>query len=220
MWNGLAELGVGRAEDLVPVSGDTIVLGEPLACAMNVVRRSGVGSRDRVAVVGFGYLAALVVQLLPTDIEGWIAVSRREDSRSLALRLGAEAAYDFSNVPTHAWDSFGVVIEAGGVQQTLDFATWLTAYGGRLVIAGYHADGPRTVNVQSWNWKGIDVINAHERAPTVYVRALREALALVAARQIDLASLHTHAWRLEQAAEAFHFAEQRPPGFVKGIVQP
>jgi threonine dehydrogenase-like Zn-dependent dehydrogenase len=223
MWNGFAELGVGRAEDLVvlpPPLAFSGVLGEPLACAMNVVRRSGIGEGDRIAVVGFGYLASLVVQLLPRETAGWLAVSRRADSRALALRLGAEAAYDFSHVPAALWDSFGVVIEAAGVQHTLDYATWLTAYGGRLVIAGYHADGPRTINMQSWNWKGIDVINAHERDPSVYVRALREALTLAGSRDLDVRGLHTHAWPLEQAADAFRFAEERPSGFVKGVVRP
>src|SRR6185437_2124046 len=132
---------------------------------------------DRFAVVGFGYLAALLVHLL-NDAD-WVAISRRADSRELALRLGAAAAYDFSDVPSNLWDSFPVVIEAAGVQQTLDFATWLTAYSGRLVIAGYHADGARTVNMQSWNWKGIDVINAHARQPRVYVDALRAALSVL-----------------------------------------
>ena len=223
MWNGFAELGVARAEDLVglpPPLASSGVLGEPLACAMNVVRRSAISAGDRIAIVGFGYLAALVVQLLPRHVAGWLAVSRREDSRALALRLGAEAAYDFAHVPAELWDSFAVVIEAAGVQQTLDYATWLTTYGGRLVIAGYHADGPRTVNMQSWNWKGIDVINAHERDPSVYVSALHEALALVQARPLALERLETHAWPLEQAAEAFRVAEERPSGFVKGVVQP
>ena len=223
MWNGFAELGVARAEDLVvlpPPLASSGLLGEPLACAMNVVRRSEIGAGDRIVVVGFGYLAALLVQLLPPEIGGWLAVSRRADSRALALRLGAEAAYDFSQVPAELWDSFGVVIEAAGVQQTLDYATWLTAYGGRLVIAGYHADGPRTVNMQSWNWKGIDVINAHERDPSIYVRALRDALGVVQTRGLALERLETHAWPLEQAADAFRYAEDRPSGFVKGVVRP
>ena len=66
MWNGFAELGVARAEDLVvlpPPLASSDLLGEPLACAMNVVRRSAIGAGDRIAVVGFGYLAALVVML-------------------------------------------------------------------------------------------------------------------------------------------------------------
>jgi len=171
-------------------------------------------------VVGFGYLAALVVQLLPDGIGDWVAISRRDDSRALALRLGAAAAYDFSTVSADLCDRFGVTIEAAGVQQTLDCATWLTAYGGRLVIAGYHADGPRTVNMQSWNWKGIDVINAHERQPAVSVRALHDAFDRLADRQVDLAGLQTHTWSLEQAALAFETAEARPSGFIKGIVCP
>jgi D-arabinose 1-dehydrogenase-like Zn-dependent alcohol dehydrogenase len=221
VWNGFAELAVARAENLLPVPrqfGTTPVLGEPLACAMNVVRRSGIGKGDRLAIVGFGYLAALIVQLLPAGIGGWVAISRREDSRRLALALGAEAAHDFSDVPTALWDSFAVTIEAAGVQQTLDYATWLTSYGGRLVIAGYHADGPRTVNMQSWNWKGIDVINAHERQPAVYVRGLREAFERLGERQGGVTSLITHRWPLANAAEAFVTAEARPPGFFKGLV--
>ena len=52
--------------------------------------------------------------------------------------------------------------------------------GGRLVVAGYHQDGPRQVNMQDWNWKGIDVVNAHERDPAVHRHGLREAVAAVA----------------------------------------
>jgi threonine dehydrogenase-like Zn-dependent dehydrogenase len=222
MWNGFAEFGVARAEHLLGVPaafGSTPMLGEPLACAANVLRRSQLQPGQRFAIVGFGYLAALLVQLLPAPAE-WVAISRRADSRDLALRLGAQAAYDFSNVPSALWDSFPVVVEAAGAQQALDYATWLTAYAGRLVIAGYHADGPRTVNMQSWNWKGIDVINAHERQPAVYVEALRSAFQRLNTRPLDLASLHTHSFALDEASEAFAMAESRPAGFVKALVCP
>jgi threonine dehydrogenase-like Zn-dependent dehydrogenase len=196
------------------------LLGEPLACATNVVRRACVQPDQRIAIVGFGYLAALIVHLLPPNVGGWIAISRRDDSRALARRLGAESAFDYSDVPSTAWDSYPIVIEAAGVQRTLDVATWLTGYGGRLVVAGYHADGARTVNMQSWNWKGIDVINAHERAPAAYARALREGLALVAERRLDLDALVSHRWPLERIHDAFTVLETRPPGFIKGIVEP
>jgi threonine dehydrogenase-like Zn-dependent dehydrogenase len=221
MWNGFAELGTTAAENLVtvpPEFGLEPLLGEPLACAMNVVRRAAVTTGDRVAIVGFGYLAALVAHLLPRDVGEWIAISRRADSLALARKSGASAAYDFNSVPNVAWDSFPVVVEAAGVQPALDVATWLTAYGGRLVIAGYHADGPRTVNMQSWNWKGIDVINAHARQPAVYLDALRTSFDVLRAR--PLPPLISHAWTLDRAAEAFVAAETRPPGYVKGILRP
>ncbi|MDQ6671111.1 MAG: alcohol dehydrogenase catalytic domain-containing protein [Chloroflexota bacterium] len=214
LWNGLAELGLARAQHLVAV--DLPVLGEPLACAVNVIRRAG--PSELVAFVGFGYLAALCAQVLPAGTR-WMAVSRREESRAQAVRLGAQAAYSFEGVPGDLWDSVPVVIEAAGVQQTLEVATWLTGYGGRLVIAGYHADGPRSVNMQSWNWKGIDVINAHDRQPDVFVRALGEGIRLIAERRLDLAALQTHEFSLADAAAAFRMAEVRPSGFVKAVVR-
>lgn len=214
LWNGLAEFGVARAENLVAVEAP--LLGEPLACAINVIRRAGLA--DQLAFVGFGYLAAVCAQLLPTGMR-WIALSRRGESRTLALALGAQAAYSFEQIPAELWDSLPLVIECAGVQQTLDVGTWLTAYGGRLVIAGYHADGPRTVDMQSWNWKGIDVINAHDRRPAVFVRALHDGLRLIAERGLNLSALHTHEYELDHAAAAFQAAEHHPSGFVKGLVR-
>ena len=224
MRGGYAQYAVARADELLgvpPSFGDAILLGEPLACAANAARRARHQPGERVAVVGFGYLAALVLQLLFPDRRGsWVAISRRPESRGLALRLGAEAAYPFEAVPDDLWDGFPLVIEAAGVQQALDHATWLTAYGGRLVVVGYHADGPRTINMQSWNWKGIDVINAHERRPEAYLRGLREGLAQAARHRLDLAGFISHRWPLERLGEALETAARRPADFVKGVVLP
>jgi threonine dehydrogenase-like Zn-dependent dehydrogenase len=170
--------------------------------------------------VGFGYLAALVMRLSALPAGQWIALSRREPMRRLARDMGAAAAYDYQQVPSERWDSFDVVIEAAGTQQTLDFATWLTAQGGRLVVAGYHADGPRTVNMQSWNWKGIDVINAHERDPCVSMRRMAGALRLLEERGIAPDELISHRWPLADAGEAFAAADEHPAGYVKGVIEP
>ena len=221
---GYAQYAVARADELLavpPSFDDAILLGEPLRCAANAARRAGRRPGERVAVVGFGYLAALVALLLFPERRGnWVAISRRAESRALALRLGAEAAYGFEAVPDELWDSFPVVIEAAGVQQALDYATWLTAYGGRLVVVGYHADGPRMVNMQSWNWKGIDVINAHERRSDVYLRGLREGLAVAERHRLDLPGLISHRWPLERLGQALETAARRPADFVKGVVLP
>lgn len=221
--NGYAELALAKADELMTLSGFDAapLLGEPLACAANVVRRARHRPGEPVAVVGFGYLAALVVRLLFPERDGrWVAISRRPESRERALALGAAAAYPFEAVPDECWDGFPLVIEAAGVQRALDYATWLTAYGGRLVVAGYHADGPRTVNMQSWNWKGIDVINAHERRPEAYLRGLREGLATVERHRIDLAGLISHRWPLGRIADAFRAADERRPDYEKGVVLP
>src|ERR687897_3020562 len=97
------------------------------------------------------------------------------------------------------------VIEVVGLQWPLDLAGELTRIRGRLVIAGYHQDGPRQVNMQLWNWRGLDVINAHERDPAVYVEGIRGAVEAVSSGVLDLSRLFTHTYgldHLDQGMEA------------------
>jgi len=93
--------------------------------------------------------------------------------------------------------------------------------GGRLVVAGYHQDGPRQVNMQDWNWKGIDVVNAHERDPAVHRQGLQEAVAAVAGGRaggrIDLGRLLTHVYPLDRLGEAITATRDKPQGFVKAL---
>jgi threonine dehydrogenase-like Zn-dependent dehydrogenase len=112
------------------------------------------------------------------------------------------------------------VIEAVGRQDTLDLASALVAERGVLVVAGYHQDGPRQVDMQQWNWKGIDVVNAHERDPRAYVRGMREALEAVSSGVLDPLPLLTHRYPLDGLGRALDDAARRPAGFVKGILVP
>ncbi len=110
------------------------------------------------------------------------------------------------------------VIEAVGKQWPLDVAAELTAERGRLVIAGYHQDGPRQVNMQLWNWRGIDVVNAHERDPAVYAEGVRSAVEAVASGSLDPEPLYTHHYPLERLGEALDATRDRPDGFLKALV--
>jgi threonine dehydrogenase-like Zn-dependent dehydrogenase len=112
------------------------------------------------------------------------------------------------------------VIEATGQQWPLDLAAELTSVRGRLIIAGYHQDGPRQVNMQLWNWRGLDVINAHERDQSIYMKGIREAVDAAARGELPFQSLCTHTFPLEQLSEAFQLLRSRPDGFVKALVFP
>jgi threonine dehydrogenase-like Zn-dependent dehydrogenase len=110
------------------------------------------------------------------------------------------------------------VFEVVGLQGPLDLATELTRIRGRLIIAGYHQDGSRQVNMQLWNWRGLDVINAHERDPGAYLRGIRDAVAAVREDRLDLASLVTHRFPLDRLDEALEAMRTRPDGFLKAVV--
>ena len=92
--------------------------------------------------------------------------------------------------------------------------------GGKLIVAGYHQDGPRQVNMQMWNWKGIDVINAHERDPQVAMQGIRDAVEAVASGRLDPSPLYTHRYGLGQLDEALNATRDRPDGFLKALVTP
>ena len=110
------------------------------------------------------------------------------------------------------------MVEATGHQWPLDLAGELVRERGRVVIAGFHQDGPRQVNLQLWNWKGIDVINAHERDSKVYLEGIRAGVIAVEAGLFELGDLITHTFRLEELALAYQALEERPDGFLKGVI--
>ncbi|MFZ0387606.1 MAG: zinc-binding dehydrogenase [Solirubrobacteraceae bacterium] len=198
--------------------------GEALGCAINVFRRSQISDGQVVAVVGIGFLGALVTQLAVHAGARVIAVSRRPYALRVAQAMGASdgVALDGPVSERVAQLTGGrlcdVVVEAAGTQATLDAAGPLTRIRGRLVIAGFHQDGPRHVDMQLWNWRGLDVINAHEREPAVYLEGIREAAAAVAEGRLDPAPLYTHRFSLQQLDDAMQMATARPDGFMKALV--
>jgi threonine dehydrogenase-like Zn-dependent dehydrogenase len=69
-----------------------------------------------------------------------------------------------------------------------------------------------------WNWRGLDVINAHERDPKVYLEGIRMAVDAVASGKLDPTPLYTHSYKLDQINTAFETMKSRPDGFLKALV--
>jgi len=89
---------------------------------------------------------------------------------------------------------------------------------GMLSILGYHQGGPRQVDLELWNWKALDVLNAHERRAEYQMDCMRRGLALLAAGKLDTASLVTHRLGLDQVDAAFNALNTKVPGFVKAVI--
>jgi threonine dehydrogenase-like Zn-dependent dehydrogenase len=202
--------------------------GEPLGCAMNIFRRSDIGPGHTVAIVGIGFLGALLTRLAANAGARVIAISRRRFALDVALRYGAHETVQLGErwavaaaVRELTDDALcDRVIEAVGNQVALDVASDLVRERGRLVVAGFHQDGPRSVDMFQWNWRGLDVINAHERDPRVYVEGMMAAAEAVAAGLIDPAPLFTHRYPLERLDAALRDTRERPDGFLKALVIP
>lgn len=230
-YRSYAEYDVAEADAVIPLPeglAGAPLPGEPLGCAMNIFRRSQIEAGQTVAIIGIGFLGAILTRLATDASARVIAISRRPFSLDVAKRMGATETIPMEDhnaiieqVKAITGGAFcDRVIEAVGKQWPLDLAGELVREGGRLVIAGYHQDGARQVNMQLWNWRGIDVINAHERDPKVYARGVREAVEAVASGRLDPSALYTHTYPLDRLGEALDATRDRPDGFLKALVVP
>ncbi len=224
-----AEYDVAPATDIVRLPAelsDQPLPGEPLGCAMNIFRRSDIRPGKTVAIVGIGFLGALLVQLAAGAGARVIAIGRRPFALEVARTFGAHETIPMEDhwqileqVKGLTQGAFcDVVIEAVGKQWPLDLAGELTRERGRLVVAGYHQDGPRQVNMQLWNWRGLDVINAHEREQAVYIEGIRSAVDAVQSGGLDPTPLYTHRFPIEELGAALNATRDRPEGFMKALV--
>jgi NADPH:quinone reductase len=199
---------------------------EPLACAMNIFKRSDIRPGQTIAIIGIGFLGALLVQLATGAGANVLALSRRSWALEIARECGAT---DIIGMDDH-WKIIETVraltagafcdrvIECTGKQWPLDLGAELSREGGRLIIAGYHQDGPRQVNMQLWNWRGLDVINAHEREPARYIEGMRDAIEATLQGRLRPWSLITHSFGLDQLDTALDMTRDRPDGFMKAVV--
>jgi threonine dehydrogenase-like Zn-dependent dehydrogenase len=227
-----ADHGIAREDSLLHIPDNLpfeLALGEPLACMVNAQRRTRIELADRVALIGLGFMGLGLLQLLklrgPREI---IAIDPREEARSLALELGADTVYHPDEVPSDltllSWEDWekplgvDVAIEASGTAPGLTLAGKLVKAHGLLSILGFHQGGLRQVDVEMWNWKAIDVVNAHVRRHADLMESMRIGLELIAANKFSFAPLVTHRFGLPELDQAFTALLEKPQGFVKSVV--
>ena len=227
--HGYAQYDVAPASQvaLLPTTLDEMPFpGKTLGCAMNIFMRSAINPGDFVGIVGIGFLGAVLAKLASSVGASVLAISRRQHSLQMARLMGAAGTIVMDN-PARVLKRVGemtggrlcdVVIEAAGEQGPLDLSAELTREHGRLIVAGYHRDGPRQVDMQLWNLRGIDVINAHDRAPKTYMEGIKAAVAAVSRDLIDPTPLYTHNFGLDGLGDALNAASKRPDRFVKALI--
>jgi threonine dehydrogenase-like Zn-dependent dehydrogenase len=199
--------------------------GEPFGCLMNIFDRSDIQSGQTVAVIGLGFLGQGLVELISQRGAKVIAISRRKSALDHAekadLRILMKDHHQILSAVSQFTEGKGCdrVIECTGKQWPLDIAGEIIGEYGKLIIAGYHQDGLRNVNLQQWNWKALDVINAHERNADVYIQGMEKAIEAIEQKELDPTKLITHQYSFEQLSVAFQTLSECPEGYIKGVIK-
>ncbi|MCD2147042.1 NAD(P)-dependent alcohol dehydrogenase [Gordonia paraffinivorans] len=203
---GLAErLLVPSSDVLVPTAGLDPTVAAPLADAGLTAYHAISSNSDLIdsatvaLVIGVGGLGHMAIQILRAMGVGTVfAVDNREQARTLAVSLSADAAYtsvDEAASDIRAHGGADIVLDFAGAPATVESASTVLGPGGRLVIVGT-AGGRLTVGKDLGLASGWQV-----RAPFWGTRAdLAEVVALAAAGHL---TAETVTFDLSEAPSAY-----------------
>lgn len=226
---GYAEYFAAPAGSLYRLRPETpmeLALGEPIACAVNGVRKADVQLNESVCLVGCGFMGLIMLQVLRVRGAGMlIAVDTREDILALAKSLGADHTIhplqvDAVQAVRSLTGDQGVDlgIEAAGRQESLDMTAAMVRMEGKLEVFGFHQGGARSVDWGYWNWMAFRIINGHSRSAHLYIEGMHIGLDLLEAGKLNMAPLVTHRFPLLEINTAFRTAAEKGAGFVKGAI--
>jgi threonine dehydrogenase-like Zn-dependent dehydrogenase len=200
--------------------------GEALGCLMNILERADIRPQQTVAILGIGFIGLGLLQLLAQKEVRIIAVSRRESSLKMAAAytshcFRADDKYRTIRSINDLTSGEGCdrVIECTGNQEPLEVATDIIGTYGKLIIAGYHQDGLRQIDFQKWNWKCIDIINAHERSPIRYKEGIVAAVEAVREGRLKINELITHSYPFKKLKDGLDDLVKGGEGWIKSYVK-
>ena len=192
-------------------SADDGAMLEPLGVAIHAIDLGKVEPATTVGVFGSGPIGLLVMQVAKAaGATRIIATDKREHRLEAAREAGAtdlfEADGSEADMILKSTEGRGVDIafEAAGDNQAVEAAIDAARPGARIVLIGIPSDDRTSFTASAARRKGLTLLLAR-RMKHVYPRAIE----LVRSGRIDVRSMVSHQFDLEQYDEAFDVAMQR-----------
>jgi L-iditol 2-dehydrogenase len=194
------------------ISDEDGAMLEPLGIAIHAVDLGKLKAGMTVGVFGCGPIGLLILQMAKlAGAANIIATDKLMHRVEAAKALGASQAFlvdEHSRLSEIDAATGGrgvdVAFEAAGTQDAVDAAFEAVSTGGKVVLAGIPDDDKTSFSASTARRKGL-TIKLVRRMKHTYPRAIE----LVSKSLVDVRSLVTHRFPLEQAAEAFRVAQRR-----------
>ena len=213
---GMAEYVVADMSGIVPLGGIGDAIGdaclvEPLAVCVHGLRLAGVGSGQRILVIGGGALglcAAAAARHAGVDVA---VEARHESQRAAADRLGAR-------VPDGG--PYDVVVDAAGSAGALAEAARKARRGGTLLLLANYWGTDIVLPGTSVMFKELRILTGimYGRGPDG--RDIETAAAVMEANPEVARALISHRYPLDAVDEAFDAAARRAEGAIKVVLDP
>jgi L-iditol 2-dehydrogenase len=207
-----------RIGGLIPVpesmTDEEAALLEPLACCLNSFSRMApVAKRSSVVIIGDGPMGLIHLQLFKRLSSSRIAIVGKIPQRMEKARvMGADAVFDYSSrtvadVLDFAGASSGVsvVVIATSNPAAFELATKVAGRNSKINVFAGMPSGQTFVLDANWlHYNEISITGAFSSTPAM----LAEAARIAAEKTIDLSTIITHRYCLEEIEKAIHVTEK------------
>lgn len=203
--------------NLVPVTHEIdpceLALAEPLSCCIAGARKFAVRPGETVVVLGTGPIGLIHIALARMSGATTVIASGRAARLAPATHMGATHVTEKTGDELIAYvrevtggRMADVVVVAVGVPELAGHALQLAAPQGRVsYFAGFSKGTSATIDPNLIHYSEITVTGASNASRADYAQAVH----LLESRALDLSSLITHRYPLEQFEEAFEAQRSR-----------
>jgi L-iditol 2-dehydrogenase len=196
------------------LSSEEAMFVEPLATVVKAFRRGGYTPSQSFLAVGAGTTGQLAIRLARSMGASRVGAADPVASRrAVAQGSGASELIDVSDerLEKTVRDPFDFVFVGPGKAAALESALAAVAPGGTLLAFTMAAPEERmTVSPNDLYFREVELVPSYSAGPD----DMREALALIASRGVEVADLVTHRFPIARAREAFARAAD-PEGSLK-----
>jgi threonine dehydrogenase-like Zn-dependent dehydrogenase len=201
---------------------ETASFTEPVSCAVHCIDRAAIKPGDSVLIIGGGPMGQIILQLAKNSGAGdLVMVTRSEWKLRLSetfgtthsINAGSEDVIDRTMQITGGIGA-DVVIEAAGSPGTMELALRLAKKSGRVVIFGFVPQGEQA------RFYPFDILSRELTVMGSWVNpfTFNRAITILQKGEIDVRSLISHKFTLENILESLKMMKEKPDGFVKALI--
>ncbi len=203
------------------VTFEQATLAEPLAIAVYAVERSPLADGASAAILGVGPIGMSVFHVLRTRNVRSVCVTDKIDARLEAARKlspkwagnpdRVDVIKEIGEIEPFQMD---VIYECSGDQAAISQAVQLLKPGGTLMIVGIPEVDEVSFLIHELRRKEITIVNVRRQN-----HCTQKAIDLLTSRKINMDSLVTHRFPLEETPKAFDLVANYRDGVMKTMIR-
>ena len=207
------------------VTYEEAAMSEPAAVALHAFRKSGVGQGETLLIYGIGTIGLIVAQWAKAaGVKNIILAARTDDKVEFAKKLGFPLAVNVKRenlckLVQEVTNGLGAdaCIEGTGASEPWADCISLAKAGGRVVCLGNPLGGMSLSQDAYWKIlrKELTLVGTWNSSFGSRENDWREAIKAMQDKRLDLRSLVTHKFALDEHQEAFSLMRERREMYCK-----